>query len=186
MRRTTKGTLAAAAAAALLLGGAGTIAYWSDAQTADGGSIDAGTLSLGVATCDADWVYAAGVAGAGTTVVDFVPGDVVTKDCSFTVEATGDNLSATLTAPTTVLFESPVGTSLTATVSVAYAIDGNPLATPATITPANDGDTVVATIDVDLPFGTDESGSVNTNDTRGITAALADIDITLTQTDPNP
>lgn len=186
MGRTTKGALAAAAAAVLLLGGAGTIAYWTDAETADGGSVDSGSLSLGVPTCDTDWVYAAGSAGAGTTVVEFVPGDVVTKECSFTVEASGDNLSATLAAPSTVPFVSPVGTSLTATVGVSYAIDGTPLATPATITPANDGDTVVATIDVDLPFGTDETGSINKNDMQGITAALDGIDITLTQIDPNP
>ena len=40
MNRTTKGAIAAGAAAVLLLGGAGSLAYWSDCQDAAGGTIN--------------------------------------------------------------------------------------------------------------------------------------------------
>ncbi len=43
MNKTTKGALAASAAAVLLLGGAGSLAYWSDAETIQGGDVTAAT-----------------------------------------------------------------------------------------------------------------------------------------------
>ena len=78
MNKTTKGSLAAGAAAVLLLGGAGSLAYWTDAASIDGGSITSGTLTLDAGTC-AGWTYSDGAAGAGKTVELFVPGDLVTN-----------------------------------------------------------------------------------------------------------
>ena len=46
MKKSTKGALAAAAAGSLLLGGAGSLAYWTDAETVGGGSIASGHLKL--------------------------------------------------------------------------------------------------------------------------------------------
>jgi len=96
MKKSTKGAVAAGGAAVLLMGGAGTLAFWTATGDAAGGAITAGSMTLTPVGCDADWVYATGSAGAGTAVTTFVPGDVVTKECTFTVGATGDNLSATV------------------------------------------------------------------------------------------
>ncbi len=40
MKKSTKGALAAAAAGSLLLGGAGSLAYWTDAESITGTSIN--------------------------------------------------------------------------------------------------------------------------------------------------
>lgn len=180
MKKTTKAAIAAGAAAVLLLGGAGTLAFWSDSVTIDGGEVNSGSLALSDATCDAGWVYAAGNANAGEPVSLIVPGDSVTKDCTFTVTATGDNLEATLDTPDTVPVTSePAAPTLQATASAAYTIDG--VAASNTITSANDGDVITAAITVDFPFG--DAATINANDTQGILAALDDITVTLTQTE---
>ncbi|WP_332666443.1 alternate-type signal peptide domain-containing protein [Aeromicrobium sp.] len=188
MKRSTKGALAASAAGILLLGGAGSLAFWTADGDANGGSITAGTLTLTDGTCDAAWTYAAGSAGAGNTVALFVPGDVVTKQCTFTVGATGDNLTAEVDAPASVEYTSaPTGTSLSLTAASTFAITGDPagraLLDGDTITSADGGETITATFQVTIPFGTDETGApiINGNDTQGITATLDALTVTLTQ-----
>ena len=147
MQKTTKGAIAAGAAAVLLLGGAGSLAYWSDSTPLDGGSLTAGDLALSDAECD-DW---------DTDLI--VPGDVITKECTFTISATGDNLEATLTTPSTVtITPAPAAASWAATVSATYA-DQDDAALSATITDANDGDVVTATIVVTFPYGTAEDAT---------------------------
>ncbi|MDP3967962.1 MAG: alternate-type signal peptide domain-containing protein [Nocardioides sp.] len=185
MRKETKGAFAAGTAAVLLLGGAGSLAYWTDAEDIEGGSVNTGSLALGTSTCGAVWVYADGNAGAGTTVTTIVPGDAVSKECTFSITATGDNLTAELTSPTTTVIPDPAGTtSFDATVAVSYE-DALGAAFPTTITESNDGDVVTATITVTFPFGTDEDAEtvINGNDTQGVTATLDGINVTLTQTE---
>ncbi|KRF36177.1 alternate-type signal peptide domain-containing protein [Nocardioides sp. Soil805] len=182
MNKTTKGAFAASAAAVLLLGGAGSLAYWSDGETIKGGDVTAGNLSLDTPSCDADWTYAGSVANTGT-VVRFVPGDVVTKNCTFVVRGAGDNLKATLTAPQTVA----TGANVKADVTVAYKLGAADMTSPAVVTAADNGKTVTAKITVTFPFGTAETGSpaVNINTMQGSTAALDDIAVSLVQIDPN-
>ena len=73
MKRSTKGALATAAAAFLLLGGAGTLAYWTDDAVVDGGEVDSGSIGLQNVTCFPDWTYMDSV---GTEAVEeIVPGD---------------------------------------------------------------------------------------------------------------
>lgn len=180
MKKLTKGLIAAGAASILLLGGAGSLAYWSDSENVDGGAVTAGTLSLGAPACDVEWVYAIGNAGEGGEVDLIVPGDIISKECTFTINATGDNLEATLTIPaSTPITTTPSGTTFNAIVGATYASSGGPI-TP-TITAANDGNTVTATIQVEFPFG-DET-AINANDMQGILATLDTIPITLTQTE---
>jgi alternate signal-mediated exported protein len=189
MKKSTKGALAASAAGVLLLGGAGSLAYWTADGVAEGGTITAGDLKLTDGDCDTDWVYADGADNAGATVVLFVPGDEITKQCTFELEATGDNLSATLDAPASVSYTSAPDTdALTLTADTSFTI-ATPPATPVAIaddgvvTSANDGDTITATFDVTIPFGTT---TVNGNDTQDIVATLNTLTVTLTQVDPNP
>jgi alternate signal-mediated exported protein len=188
MKRSTKGALAASAAGILLLGGATTLAYWTADGEANGGSITAGTLTLSDGTCDAAWTYAAGAPGAGNTVALFVPGDVITKKCTFAVGATGDNLKAAVGAPSTVTYTSvPAGTSLDLTANTTFAITGTPtgrvLANGDNVTSADGGQTITATFVVTIPFGTDETATtkVNSNDMQGIAATLDKLTVTLTQ-----
>lgn len=187
MRKSTKGAIAAGGAAVLLMGGAGTLAFWTATDDATGGVINAGTLTLTSVGCDADWVYAAGQAGAGQPVDLFVPGDVVTKECTFTIGATGDHLSATIDAPDTLTFVTdPTGTSFDASVSATYDVNGTPIADGGTITDANGGDTLTVAFDVDIPFGTADPTGINDNDMQGVEATLNTLTVTLTQADPNP
>jgi len=181
MKSLTKGVLAAGGAV-LLIGGAGTLAYWTAEDSADGGSINAGSLTLtSNDDCD-DWTYAAGSASAGQPVTAFVPGDVVTTTCTFTVGAEGDNLSAAVTVPSSLDFTTtPSGTSFTADVDAGYTLDGAPLG--GTVTDADDGKTLAATFEVTIPYGDEDT--VNANDTQDITATLDTLTVSLTQQDPN-
>jgi alternate signal-mediated exported protein len=178
MRRSTKGALAASAAATLLLGGAGSLAYWNSSQTISGGDIVSGTLTLtqeAGQTCSAWTLDTAGGASTytpGTTLV--VPGDVITKDCDFTVTAKGAHLAATLSMDaTSVTGDADLAGALTA--AAAYTLDGTPVATGATITSANDGQVVHATISV--TFTSTTSGVT----AQGMTASLADVVVGLQQ-----
>jgi alternate signal-mediated exported protein len=171
------------AAAILLLSGAGTLAFWTDSSALDGGSIASGELALSDATCDPGWIYAVGNAQAGAAVTEIVPGDTIAKQCTFTITASGDNLSATLTTPTTTTVDvtsTPAPTTLQLDVSAAY-VDQDGAALPATVTAANDGDTVTATLAVAFPFGTETT--INANDTQNLAATLDAITVTLVQTE---
>jgi len=190
MKKSTKGALAASAAGVLLLGGAGSLAYWTADGTADGGSVTAGNLELSDGTCAGGWVYAPGSAGAGAAVTLFVPGDVITRQCTFELEASGDNLAATIDAPDEVdVTGTPTGTTLSATADATFAIAGGvtstdrDLATGDTVTSGDDGGTITATFVVTIPYG--DATTINANDTQDIVAALDALTVTLTQTDPN-
>jgi len=178
MKKTTKGALAASAAAVLLVGGAGTLAFWSDSGTVDGGSITTGSVSLSDGTCG-EWVYSTGSA-AGTAVTAIVPGDAIARSCTFAVDGTGDHLTVSLSAPETVSVTPTVGspTTLLLTAAASYQRDGAAL--PAGTSFAVDGpETLTALITVTFPYGA--ATTVNANDTQGMVGQLDDITIGLTQ-----
>jgi len=186
MKKSTKGAIAVAAAAVLLLGGAGSIAYWSESATVEGGTIEAGELKLDDGSCDDAWVYAGDSASAGEAVGTIVPGDSITKDCTFTIAAQGDNLEATPTLPETISVTQTAGdenpaTTLELTADATYEAGGSAVTT---ITEANDGQTLTATITVTFPYGDDET--VNANDTQNLIAELDELTVTLEQVNPNP
>lgn len=187
MNKAVKGALAGGAAVALLLGGAGTLAYWTADDTVAADDITTGKLTLANGECT-DWEYAAGKAGAGTTVVKAVPGDVVTSTCSYAVDAEGDNLVAGIDVSEVADLSTAGGGTVTATVDATYTVDG---ATATTVT-END-ESVVVTLVVTLPygsandpFGTTDGSAVNGNASQVSTAALDSITLRLTQQNPNP
>jgi alternate signal-mediated exported protein len=191
MNKSTKGVLAAAAGAALLLGGAGSLAYWNASATVNGGAITTGSLTLGAGSCGANWVYANGSA-AGNTVTKVVPGDSITKTCTFSVGASGDHLSATLGAPTTTTYTKNPTTPTSDSLNVAttYTIDRTPVATLVNgdkLTSADSGRTLTAKFVVTMPYGT---AAVNANDTQNLTVTLNALTVSLTQdtlaANPNP
>jgi alternate signal-mediated exported protein len=182
MKKSTKGTLAAAAGAVLLLGGTGSLAYWNASATVNGGAIVSGSLTLGAGTCGSTWLYSNGTA-AGQTVAKVVPGDAITKSCTFTVGGSGDHLSATLGAPTTTTYtKTPAGAGTDSlTVATTYTIDRTPVATLVNgdkLTSADNGRTLTAKFVVTMPYG---SPTVNANDTQNLTATLNALTVSLTQ-----
>lgn len=181
MKKTTKGAFAAGAAGVLLLGGAGTLAYWSDSETIGGGEIDSGELSLSQETGQTctDWTLDAVGGGTaytpGTTLV--VPGDVITRTCTYTVNSTGQHLAAdltmespTITAVTGTQLDDQLDIDATYTLGVATVLDGHD------VTSSDDGKVLVATIKV--TFDSLTAGLT----AQQQTASLDDISVTLTQT----
>lgn len=176
MKKTTKGALAAGAAAVLLLGGAGTLAYWNADTEIDGGQISSGQLLLSDADCGDGWTLDAGEDAPGTEFVPgttlIVPGDVITKTCTFDITATGDHLRATL-EPSDAAFSSAANAlSDDLTIGATYTIGG--VAAPAEITEDNDGNTVTAVVSVTFDSGSD-------NLSQDLAATLDTITITATQ-----
>lgn len=97
MKKQTKAAVAAGAGAILLLGGAGSLAYWNDEGTSPGGEISSGQLSLEDCTDGGTWTDVNnGTPIASITDFRIVPGDQVSYTCETAVNATGDNLTATL------------------------------------------------------------------------------------------
>lgn len=175
MKKTTKGALAAGSAAVLLMGGVGTLAYWSDSETVTESTVGSGRLDLAVIAC-ADWqLDAVGGTGGALGSREIVPGDSLTKTCTYTLTAEGDHLEAELdvTVPTwTGALEDKVTTTAT------FDVDGDPV-TPGTAYPFDDGSpsTITADFTVDFPFGTED------NTSQDLTASLGDVTLTVTQTD---
>lgn len=101
MKKSTKGAVAAASAAVLLMGGAGSLAFWSDTQSVDGSTVTAGEMSLAKPKCD-PWKLDTHEDASGAifdpTKDKLVPGDVLTRDCTAKVTAVGNHLRATVTA----------------------------------------------------------------------------------------
>lgn len=177
--KASKGALAAAAAGVLLLGGAGSLAYWSDSATVTGGAISSGTLALTqeIGQVCSNWVLdAAGGPTAYTPGVTLVvPGDVITKTCDYTVHATGAHLAADLTMDATSITGSN-DLSAALTPGATYTLDGFVVATGQAITSADDQDVLNAVVTV--TFNSATSGLT----AQGLTAGLDDIVISLVQT----
>lgn len=177
MNKATKGALAAVAGGSLLLGGAGTLAYWTDTSTVAGGSITGGTLSLVDPTCTWKLEHT-----GGTTIdpilpaaIRLVPGDTATETCTSTITATGQNLAADLTVSGgTDADGNALASAITPVAS--YTVGG--VANQGRITSADSGDTLVATIVLAFPFGTEDNTS-----NGGLTEAVTSYVITATQVD---
>lgn len=173
MKRTTKGALAGGAAAVLLLGGAGTLAFWTDTQTIDGTDIASGHLKLVSPDCTG-WLLDG---GAAFTTQLLVPGDSLTQVCDYTVDTAGEHLAATFTAtgPTDITGSA----ALVDEIGFAAAYKVNTVAVGATDVAIVDGDIVTATLTVTWPTGVLDNDS---NVLAGLTASLADVTVVATQT----
>ena len=158
MKHSTKGVLAAFAGGALLLGGAGSLAFWSDDETVGGGDINGGSLSIATdATntgCGA-WQLDAGEGSSTYSEGDpLVPGDVLTKTCAYTIHAVGNHLRATvgITSPSFSGTDGDFGGQLTPTVS-SLTVDGSPATE---FTEADSGKTLG--VDVSVTWNSADTG----------------------------
>lgn len=183
MKKSTKGAFAAAAAGVLLVGGAGSLAFWNDTFTVGAGTINSGHLTLDDTTvgpiagtgddgCGAAlWTLdSAGGATAFDQATDkIVPGDVLTKVCTYKISASGNHLSADLTTSGAVLTDTsttPKQLAPPVTKSSSFIIGLGSATNTATITSANNNNTLTATIKLTFPYGavsdnTSQDGSLN-------------------------
>jgi len=170
MKKSTKGALAAAAAGTLLLGGAGSLAFWNATATVGSSTVNAGSLTLTDDDCS-DWILDNGEQVGNVALVDsIVPGDQLTKTCTYKITATGDHLRATLGAS-----GGTPGGALAGVVTVtpSFEVGGSSITE---ITEDNDGDTLTAKIVLDFPYGTGVD-----NDTQLDQLTLSDYVVTATQ-----
>jgi alternate signal-mediated exported protein len=172
MKKSLKGALAAGAAAVLLLGGAGTLAYWNNTQTVGGGDFASGSLTLTPLNACDTWNLDTGEPGGqpfDPATGTLVPGDTVSKVCTFTIDAVGDHLRATVVA-------NP-GTNTGALIpSLTIAATGLEVGGAAVteITEADDAQTLTVTVSATFDSAAD-------NTTQNLDGTLDDIDIVATQ-----
>jgi alternate signal-mediated exported protein len=153
---------------ALLLGGAGTLAYWTD-NAATSQEIQSGSLELGTITDE--WTIQNGTADAEAFVGPIVPGDVLTTTVSVPVAVTGQNMAATLEV-TDAAVDGDQALEDALVVDV-VSVDGE-AGSSATVT--EDG-TVEVVISVTFPVGTEDQY----NDAAELASAVFSADYTLSQ-----
>lgn len=179
MRKELKATLALGAAGALLVGGGGTLAYWSATGTLPGVAPTAGELQLLAEDCNgasgsgSGWFFDGLEDPEESEYADgdlIVPGDVLTKTCTWEIQATGEHLRAglTATAPVEDGDLAPV-----VTVASTFTVGGQPITE---ITEANDGDTLQATVTITFPLG-----AASDNSSQAKALSLGDYAVVLTQ-----
>jgi alternate signal-mediated exported protein len=181
MKKSTKGAFAAAAAGSLLLGGAGSLAYWTDAESISGGTITAGHLKLTpVGAGCGDWK----LAGVTFDVANekIAPGDTLTRHCEYTVSMAGKRLAAQVDVSTpsfTGTLEPGLEHTATYSVGTATAI---PTGTATTIA---HGQTVGVDLEVEFPHVLDAGAGQNNsfNKSTTLTAVLGDFTVTAKQVD---
>ena len=183
MNKSTKGALAATTAGVLLLGGAGSLAFWSDSLTIGGSTISSGHISLDDTTAgdcaNAAWILDSGEAVAGAVfdpaTSTLVPGDSISKTCTFDVTASGDHLRATLGATGGEEAAPATGEDLSpdVTTTAVFTVAG---ATATSITEGNDGDELEAKITLSFPYGV-----VSDNLSQDDSLDLSDYTVALTQ-----
>ncbi|GAA3740442.1 hypothetical protein GCM10022239_15160 [Leifsonia bigeumensis] len=178
MNKLTKAAIAGAAGIALLLGGAGSLAYWNDSTSLAGGTINAGQLQI---TADPDGGVWTDADGDPVDLATFlaVPGDALTYTDTFTLMATGDNLSATLAlAPTSITPASSdsedVALAALLSSSAVFTVDS---VTTSTVTANAGTQTVDVAVTITWPDGT----STTDNAAQLGSVVLANMSVVLTQ-----
>ena len=187
MRNSIKAALAAVAGGSLLLGGAGSLAYWTDeTEVQPDTTLTSGTLDLGAPDC-ADWELddLSVFDPAADTVV---PGDTITRVCQFQISVTGAHLEAELTANAPTMPDSALQDELS--FAAVYELDTDatddstnetlvdPDAGPVAFDVSDNNSYLRVAFTVNFPFGGLD------NDSEGaVTAQLDAISVTATQTD---
>ena len=187
MERLTKAAIATGGAAVLLLGGAGTMAYWTAQGTATGTALVSGTLEATDGSCTA-WEFDESDGGDGTVDglvggepadILIVPGDTVVTACTVTVKGTGDHLKVTadLDSEPSFVETTPLAAALAPEVEVVSVLVGDVDVTTTGVD-LSDGAEVdlVVTVTVQFPYG-----DAPDDTTKGLTATLDDLTITVTQ-----
>lgn len=181
MKKQTKAAVAAGAGAILLLGGAGSLAYWNDSGATPGGEISSGQLSLDDCTGGGVWTDANDDTVININTFKVVPGDSVSYVCETAINATGDNLTATLTVDIGDVtgdadLEAALNPTISATANGVALPEGE---TGVQIVPTVETQPIVVT--VTMTFDPDTIGTTAQNETINLEATT----LTLVQND-NP
>jgi len=106
MKTVTKAAIAGVAGVTLLLGGAGTLAFWTDTQAGSEVTIATGNLDLGVPADGSGWALQQNAADLPADTAEalsvpyiaqlLVPGDTLTKTVNIPIVLTGENNRARL------------------------------------------------------------------------------------------
>jgi alternate signal-mediated exported protein len=179
MNKFTKASIATGAGIVLLLGGAGTFAYWNDAEDLAPGTITSGTLTLEQGTAAGVWTDTSD----NSTITDLgdfliVPGDKLVYTKSIAVNATGDNLLAVLSADTTDMVGGALADDVTVSVeAVTTDLGVTNVGDEVHITAALAGSsTIDVRVVVEFPWGT-ANGTVG----QGQSIDLTDLKLVLNQ-----
>ncbi|QDE36374.1 alternate-type signal peptide domain-containing protein [Microbacterium foliorum] len=168
MRKVTKATIAGALGVVLLTGGT-TFALWSDSANVNGGTVNSGTLALTPSGTPA-WNDISTPTPVPITIADFliVPGDTIEYTAAFTVDASGDNLSATLDVSDPVAATGDAALLAATTVTQTFTYVGGEPVTDGAITSADDGEVINVTVtivfDESTPGTTAQAESINLSD----------------------
>lgn len=137
MKKITKAAIAGTVGAALLVGGAGSLAFWTDTENGPAVQIQSGQLDIAPLTSASQtWKIQQVVAGStSSTSVDFapatdkiVPGDVLTTTVNVPVTLVGKNIKAKLDVAVQALTpRSPAGTpaNIAADAALIAALNSN-------------------------------------------------------------
>ena len=167
MNKLVKGAVATAAGVALLMGGAGTFALWNTSQIAPAGTVASGTLTVALNGSGTWRDISADRTAANIPAIaswKIVPGDKLELSQTVTVNATGDNLKATLSyddASIKGTLKSLVVVGMNATGGSSVSEIG---ATDTfAVTPSASATTVTITVTVDFPSyrETGQAGSLD-------------------------
>lgn len=174
MKKSTKGALATGGAAFVLLGAAGSMAYWTDDADVSGTTLESGHLTVIANDCgSAPWELDGG--DDVTAATRIVPGDDITKTCSFEIEGEGDHFASVGIDIDSTNWNATSDTALVSalgTVQATYA-DGGGAVVDGDDVPV--GETVTASFT--MTFDAATTGDVAENEI----ATLDDIAITVTQ-----
>lgn len=163
MKKSTKGTLAASAAAVLLLGGFGTHAAWSDGKAVGGTDIKTGHLALINANCGA-WKIGTGTLTTFDPTTLLVPGDLLTRVCTFEVDVAGAvNAKLSVSAPTILDGSGNVVSAVTPTATFKDVTGGGSTAI-STGDGLSDGEIIQATVTVNVPSSAPQDLAGHLND----------------------
>ncbi|MEO7146798.1 MAG: alternate-type signal peptide domain-containing protein [Terrimesophilobacter sp.] len=167
MNKLTKSAIAGAAGIALLLGGAGSLAYWNSSATVSSTTIDAGSLSVAIAS-GAAW---------DKTITKWVPGDTATYSANLTVVASGDNIKADLTLDKSSIASGTLASALDIVFATGTLPSGVTNSGSGVYRVAGAGTyTIPVTVTVTFPFG-----STADNSTQSGTVNFTGVKFTVTQ-----
>ena len=176
MKKSTKGAIAAAGASVLLLGGAGTLAFWTDTESTPGVTINTGHLDLTDLDCGTGWTLDGGTA---YTTQLLVPGDSLTKTCTAALDIAGTHFTQAdfaVTVPSDLTGNADLLAELSAP-DIDVALNGTPQASATNVAVA-DGDAVEVAITIEWPYGVEDNGA---NVVGGVSATLDQVEIKVTQ-----
>ena len=206
MNKLTKAAIAGGVGIALLLGGAGTLATWNSSSNISGGTIVAGSLTIGTPALTSPattfWTVKHTTAGAivttpltltgsvftvtsGGAAFTSSPGDQLIYTSTVPLTVTGTNLSAVLSLSSgaiTAASNTPANNALAAALvnSVVFTAPSLSAVTglPYTYTLLTGTQNVAFTATMTFPSGT----PTNDNPTQGGSVSMAAMALTLTQT----